>query len=332
MEAIKQVALGNQGLIVPRIGLGCMGMSQLMGADTYGKANDEDSIATIHRSLELGGNFLDTSDLYGPLVNERLVGKAIKGQRDKYIIATKFGFEIDDNGQMVLANNYPVINNRKEYMRKAVERSLKNLGTDYIDLYYMHRQDPAVPIEETIGAMAELVKEGKINYIGISEVDSETIRKAYAVHPISAVQNEYSLFERETERAGVLATVAELGVGMVAYSPLSRGLATGKIQSNSELADDDFRKQFGKFKDGQLDKNLVLINEVETLATEKGLTVAQLALAWVIAKGVVPIPGTKKVNYIEQNIAGAQMDLTDNDLERLEAIVPIETETGSRYL
>lgn len=331
MASIKQVALGDQGLIVPRIGLGCMGMSQIMGADTYGKANDQDSIATIHRSLELGGNFLDTADLYGPLANEQLVAKAIKGQRDKYIIATKFGFEIDDNGQMVFANGAPVINNQKNYIRKAVERSLKNLGTDYIDLYYMHRQDPAVPIEETISVMADLVTEGKIKYIGISEVDSETIHKAHAVHPITAVQNEYSLFERDTERAGVPATVKELGIGLVAYSPLSRGLATGRIQSNAELADDDFRKQFGKFKDGQLDKNLALIKEVEAMAIEKGLTVAQLALAWLVAKGAVPIPGTKNVKYVEQNFAGAQVDLTGNDLERLEAIVPIETETGYRY-
>jgi aryl-alcohol dehydrogenase-like predicted oxidoreductase len=331
MATIKQVALGDQGLIVPRIGLGCMGMSQMLGADTYGKANDQDSIATIHRSLELGGNFLDTADLYGPLANEQLVAKAVKGQRDQYIIATKFGFEIDDNGQMVFANNAPVINNQKDYIRKAAERSLKNLGTDYIDLYYMHRQDPAVPIEETIVVMADLVKEGKIKYIGISEVDSETVRKAHAVHPITAVQNEYSLFERDTELTGVTATVKELGIGLIAYSPLGRGLVTGRIQSNAELSDNDFRKQIGKFKDGQLDKNLVLIKEVEAMALEKGLTVAQLALAWLVAKGAVPIPGTKKVKYVEQNIAGAQVDLTGDDLERLEAIVPIETETGYRY-
>jgi len=197
MEPIKQIALGSQGLTVPRIGLGCMGMSQMMGIDTYGKANDEESIATIHRSFELGGNFLDTADIYGPLHNEQLVGKAVKGKRQDYIIASKFGFEIDDNEQLVFANNNLVINNQKEYIEKAVERSLKNLGTDYIDLYYMHRQDPSVPIEETVGVLSDLVKEGKVKYIGLSEVDSETIRKGQAVHPITAVQNEYSLFERE---------------------------------------------------------------------------------------------------------------------------------------
>lgn len=325
MSSIKQVALGTQGLIIPRIGLGCMPMTKIMGWDTYGKADEQEAIATIHRSFELGGNFLDTADLYGPLANEQLISKAIKGNRDQYIIATKFGFEIDDQHQ--LTGN---VTNEKSYIKKAVERSLMNLGTDYIDLYYMHRLDPNIPIEETVEVMADLVKEGKVRYIGLSEVDSETIRKGHAVHPITAVQIEYSLFEREIERAGIPSTLQELGIGLVAYFPLSRGLVTGRVQSSTDLAEDDPRQHIPKFKGEQLEKNVALLKEVEAFANEKGLTIAQMAIAWSIAKGAVPIPGTKRVKYIEQNIAGAQVDLTTSDLDRLESIVPIDIETGNR--
>ncbi|VFB03565.1 General stress protein 69 [Chryseobacterium taihuense] len=222
---MKKVKLGNQGLIVPNIGLGCMGMTGFGEADMYGKSDEQEAIATIHRSLELGGNFLDTADLYGPFKNEQLIAKAIEGNRDQYIIATKFGWEIDDNEQVTWK-----INGSKDYVKKSVERSLKNLKTDYIDLYYMHRLDKNVPIEETVGAMSDLVKEGKIGYIGLSEVGSETVKRAHAVHPISAVQSEYSLFERTVEEKGIIKTLNELGIGFVAYSPLGRGFLSGNIK------------------------------------------------------------------------------------------------------
>lgn len=225
MMQIKQVKLGSQGLVVPAVGLGCMGMTDMMGGDIYGPANEAEAIVTIHRSLELGGNWLDTADIYGPLTNEQLVGKATQGNRDKYIIATKFGFEIDDNNQATWA-----FNGTKAYVKKAVECSLKNLNTDYIDLYYLHRLDKNTPIEETVEAMGDLVKEGKVKYIGLSEVSSATIRKAHAVHPLTAVQTEYSLFERNVEEAGIKATLEELGIGLVAYSPLGRGFLSGQFR------------------------------------------------------------------------------------------------------
>jgi aryl-alcohol dehydrogenase-like predicted oxidoreductase len=318
--------LGSQGLVVPAIGLGCMGMTQIAGADVYGKADEAEAIATIHRSLEMGGNLLDTADLYGPLHNERLVAKAIKGNRNKYLIATKFGYEIDDSGQLTWQ-----INGQPSYVRKAVERSLKNLGTDYIDLYYLHRLDPNTPIEETVGAMAELVKEGKIGYVGLSEVSSETIRKAQAVHPLTAVQTEYSLFERTVEEAGILNTLQELGIGFVAYSPLGRGFLTGNIQSPDDFDANDFRRSIPRFQGEMFQKNLDLLREIEGMATEKGITASQLAIAWVIAKGHLPIPGTKRVKYVEQNIEAAGLSLSAEELARLEAIVPLGTETGARY-
>jgi aryl-alcohol dehydrogenase-like predicted oxidoreductase len=324
--SIKQVKLGSQGLVVPAIGLGCMGMTTIAHMDIYGKADEAESIATIHRSLELGGNFLDTADLYGPLKNERLIAKAIKGNRDKYIIATKFGFEVDDNEQLTWQ-----INGKKDYVKKAAERSLKNLGTDYIDLYYLHRLDPNTPIEETVAAMSDLVKEGKIGYIGLSEVSSATIKKAHAVHPLSAVQTEYSLFERDVEEAGIMETLKQLGIGFVAYSPLGRGFLSGDIKSISDIPEGDFRLSIPRFQGENFEKNIQLVAEIKNLADEKGITPSQLAIAWVISKGAVPIPGTKRVKYLEQNIAAAEMVLSQTELDKLEAILPLGTSTGDRY-
>lgn len=303
-----------------------MGMTQIGGADIYGKADETEAIATIHRSLELGGNFLDTADLYGPLANERLVAKAIKGNRDQYIIATKFGFEIDDNEQLTWQ-----FNGKPDYVKKAAERSLKNLGTDYIDLYYLHRLDPNTPIEETIGAMADLVSEGKNRYIGLSEVSSATIKRAHAVHPLTAVQTEYSLFERDVEEAGITDTLREMGIGFIAYSPLGRGFITGDITSPDDFPADDFRRSIPRFQGEQFYKNLDLVNAIKKLANEKNITPSQLALAWTIAKGAVPIPGTKRRKYAEENIAAASVTLSAEELARLEDIVPLGTSTGARY-
>ncbi len=326
MSTIKKVNLGNQGLVVPNIGLGCMGMSQIAGNDIYGKADETESIQTIHRSLELGGNFLDTADLYGPLANERLISKAIKGNRDAYIIATKFGFEINDNEELTWQ-----FNGKKEYVKKAVERSLKNLGTDYIDLYYLHRVDPNTPIEETVQAMSDLVKEGKVGYIGLSEVSSETIRKAHNIHPLTAVQSEYSLFERSIEEDGIIKTLEELQIGAVAYSPLGRGFISGEIQHPQDLAENDFRRTIPRFQGEQFYKNIELLNEIKLIADERKITASQLALAWIASKGFLAIPGTKRVKYVEQNIEAAQLILTTEELNRLENIIPLGTITGNRY-
>lgn len=326
MSAIKEMNLGTQGLIVPNIGLGCMGMSQIAGNDIYGKADESESIKTIHRSLELGGNFLDTADLYGPLANERLISKAIKGNRNAYKIATKFGFEINDNEELTWQ-----FNGKKEYVKKAVERSLKNLGTDYIDLYYLHRVDPNTPIEETVQAMSDLVKEGKVGYIGLSEVSSETIRKAHSIHPLTAVQSEYSLFERSIEEDGIIKTLEELQIGVVAYSPLGRGFISGEIQHPEDLAENDFRRSIPRFQGEQFYKNIELLNEIKIIADERKITASQLALAWIASKGFLAIPGTKRVKYLEQNIAAAQLILTAKELERLESIIPVGTITGNRY-
>ncbi|GAB3918058.1 aldo/keto reductase [Larkinella terrae] len=326
MNEIQKTELGREGLVVPVIGLGCMGMTTIAGADIYGKADETEAIATIHRSLELGGNFLDTADLYGPLLNERLVAKAIKGNRNRYLIATKFGFEIDDNEQLTWR-----INGEPGYVKKALERSLNNLGTDYIDLYYLHRVDPNTPIEETVGAMADLVKEGKVRYIGLSEVGSETIRRAHGVHPITAVQTEYSFFERSVEETGILDTIQELGIGFVAYSPVGRGFLSGAIQSPDDFPADDFRRTIPRFQGDQFHKNIELVDEIKKMATDKGITPAQLAIAWVISKGFVPIPGTKHVAFVEQNIAATRVQLTPDELAKLEAIVPLGTSTGDRY-
>lgn len=323
---MKTVKLGSQGLVVPAIGLGCMGMTTLAGGNVYGQSDEKEAIATIHRSLELGGNLLDTADLYGPLLNERLIAKAINGNREKYIIATKFGYEINDEGQLTWA-----INGSKNYVKTAVERSLKNLGTDYIDLYYLHRLDTNTPIEETVGAMAELVKEGKVKYIGLSEVGSETIKKAHAIHPLTAVQTEYSLFERQVEELGILKTLKDLGIGFVAYSPLGRGFLSGDIQKPEDFPEGDMRLNLPKYQGEQFYKNNELVNEIKKLATEKDITTAQLALAWIMAKGHLPIPGTKRVKYVEQNIASTNVILTEDDLKRLENIIPLGTITGDRY-
>ena len=326
MNSIKKINLGNQGLIVPIIGLGCMGMAKIAHMDIYGKADETEAIATIHQSLELGGNFLDTADLYGPLLNERLIAKAIKGQRNKFIIATKFGYEIDDNEQLTWQ-----INGKKDYVKKAAERSLKNLGTDYIDLYYLHRLDPNTPIEETVEAMADLVKEGKVGYIGLSEVSAATIKKSHAIHPITAVQTEYSLFERNVEEDGILDTLNQLGIGFVAYSPLGRGFLSGEIKSPDDFPANDFRRSIPKFQGEQFYKNIELVNEINILAKQKGISTIQLALAWVISKGYVPIPGTKRKQYVAQNIEATNIILTTEELQKLESIIPLGTITGDRY-
>ena len=326
MNSIKKINLGNQGLIVPIIGLGCMGMTKIAHMDIYGQADEAEAIATIHQSLELGGNFLDTADLYGPLLNERLIAKAIKGKRDKFIIATKFGYEIDDNEQLTWQ-----INGKKDYVKKAAERSLKNLGTDFIDLYYLHRLDPNTPIEETVEAMADLVKEGKVGYIGLSEVSAATIKKAHAIHPITAVQTEYSLFERNVEEDGILDTLNQLGIGFVAYSPLGRGFISGEIKNPDDFPANDFRRSIPKFQGEQFYKNIELVNEINTLAEQKGISTIQLALAWVISKGYVPIPGTKRRQYVAQNIEATNIVLSTEELQKLESIIPLGTITGDRY-
>lgn len=318
--------LGSQGLTVPVIGLGCMGMTGFEEGNMYGKADETEAIATIHRSLELGCNFLDTADLYGPFKNEQLIAKAINRNRNKYIIATKFGWEIDDNYKVTWA-----INGKKEYVKKAVERSLKNLDTDYIDLYYMHRLDKNTPIEETVGAMSDLVKEGKVGYIGLSEVSSETVKRAHAVHPVTAVQSEYSLFERTVEERGVLNTLQELGIGFVAYSPLGRGFLSGQIKTIDDLPENDFRRAIPRFQEPHFYKNIELVNAIEAMAEQKEITPSQLALAWIISKGILPIPGTKRRKYVEQNIAATEVVLNEADLAKLESIVPLGTDTGKPY-
>lgn len=323
---MKLVKLGSQGLVVPSLGLGCMGMTGMAHMDIYGKADEAEAITTIHRSLELGGNFLDTADLYGPLINERLIARATKGRRSDYLIATKFGWEIDDNEQITWK-----FRGDKAYVKKAAERSLQNLGTDYIDLYYLHRLDANTPIEETVEAMSDLVKEGKVRYIGLSEVSAETVRRAHAVHPVTAVQTEYSLFERNAEEAGIMQALQDMGIGFVAYSPLGRGFISGELKSPEDLPEDDFRRGIPRFQGGQFYKNLDLLAEIQRMAAEKEVTSSQLALAWVIAKGALPIPGTKRRKYLEENIAATRIELTGEDLARLEAIIPLGTDTGDRY-
>jgi len=323
---IKKMNLGSQGLTVPNIGLGCMGMTGFQEAHMYGQADEQEAIATIHRSLELGGNFLDTADLYGPFKNEQLIAKAMGERRNDYILASKFGWEIDDDNNVTWA-----INGKKDYVKKSIERSLKNLNTDYIDLYYLHRLDKNTPIEETVEAMSELVKEGKIGYIGLSEVSSETVRRAHAVHPITAVQTEYSLFERTVEERGVLDTLKELGIGFVAYSPLGRGFLTGQIKSVDDLPENDFRRGIPRFQEAYFHKNIELVEAIEAMAKEKSVTSSQLALAWIMSKGILPIPGTKRRKYLEQNLAATLIDLSPPELERIDNIVPLGTDTGKPY-
>jgi aryl-alcohol dehydrogenase-like predicted oxidoreductase len=327
MNTLKRVALGTQGLEVPIEGLGCMGMTGgINGMSVYGEADEAESLATLHRALELGVDMLDTADLYGPMLNERLVGQAIAGQRDKFTIATKFGFEVDDNEQWT--GGY---NGRPEYVRKSIERSLRNLGTDYVDLYYLHRIDPNTPVEETVGAMSRLVEEGKVRYLGLSEVSADVLRRVHAVHPITALQTEYSLFDRHVEEEGILAAARELGIGFVAYSPLGRGFLSGDIKTPDDFEPNDSRRFFPRYQGENFYKNLELVQKLQTLATAKGVTSSQLALAWVLAQGVVAIPGTKRRKYLEQNVAAASITLSPQELADIDAIMPVGSAVGAAY-
>jgi aryl-alcohol dehydrogenase-like predicted oxidoreductase len=298
-----------------------MGMSEF-----YGTADEGEAIATIHRAIELGVTFLDTADMYGPFTNERLVGRAISDRRDKVVLATKFGNERNEDGSWV------GINGRPEYVHKACDASLERLGVDHIDLYYQHRVDANTPIEETVGAMKELVDAGKVRHLGLSEAAPDTIRRAHAVHPIAALQTEYSLWERHPEDE-ILPTVRELGIGFVPYSPLGRGFLSGQIKSLDDLAENDFRRNGPRFQGENFQKNLDLVEKVEEIANEKGVTPSQLALAWVLAQGedIVPIPGTKRVKYLEENVGAVDVELTDDDLRRLDAAFPKGAAAGDRY-
>jgi aryl-alcohol dehydrogenase-like predicted oxidoreductase len=315
---MEQRSLG--GLTVSAEGLGCMGMSEF-----YGQGDDQESTATIHRALELGINFLDTSDMYGPYKNEELVGRAVAERRDEVVIATKFGIFRDPDDPTKRG-----VNGRPEYVRESCEGSLRRLGIDHIDLYYQHRVDPDTPIEETVGAMAELVEQGKVRHLGLSEAGPDTIRRAHAVHPISALQTEYSLWSRDVEDE-ILPTVRELGIGFVAYSPLGRGFLTGEFKSIDDLDEKDFRRYSPRFQGDNFGKNLELVDAIRSIAGDKGCTPSQLALAWVLAQGddIVPIPGTKRRKYLEENAAAVDVELTDDDLSRIDDLLP--QPSGERY-